>query len=69
VRASLAQLPPRSGFSGRSFILVAGLADLPAEIREVNADRALARLPDRTDVCAPVPGAPDGGQPFMTFPE
>lgn len=70
VRARLGDLPPRSGFVGKSFILVADVGDLPGEVREANADgAAVARIPDEDAVCQPVPGAPEGGQPFMSFPE
>jgi hypothetical protein len=70
VRARLGELPPRSGFAGKSFILVADVDDLPGEIREQNSDRAaVARIPDEDAVCEAHPGAPEGGQPFMTFPE
>jgi hypothetical protein len=70
VSARLGELPPQSGFAGKSFILVADVGDLPAAVREENSDRAaLARIPNEDKLCEPVPGAPEGPQPFMTFPE
>jgi hypothetical protein len=70
VRAALGELPPRSGFVGKSFILVADVGDLPGEVREENSDRAaVVRIPDEDAACEAVPGAPEGDQPFLTFPE
>jgi hypothetical protein len=70
VRARLGELPPRSGFAGKSFILVADVDDLPAEIKEKNShDAAEVRIPDEDGLCQAGPGAPEGGHPFMTFPE
>jgi hypothetical protein len=70
VRARLGELPPRSGFAGKSFLLVADVGDLPGEVREEHTGRAaVARIPDEDALCAAVPGAPDGPQWSMTFPE
>ena len=70
VSARLGELPPQSGFAGKSFFLAADVGDLPAEVREENSDRAaLAQIPDEDDLCDPVPGAPKGPRPLMTFPE
>lgn len=70
VRARLGELPPRSGFIGRSFILVADVDDLPGEVREKNSDRAaVAQIPGEDAVCDAVAGTTGAGRPFMTFPE
>ena len=69
-RARLAELPPHAGFAGKSFLLVVDLDALPAVLRERHSSRpAIVRIPAEDEVCEPHPGAPEGGQPLISFPE
>ncbi len=43
---------------------------LPAVLRESDSSRpAIVRIPAEDEVCEPHPGAPEGGQPLISFPE
>lgn len=65
VRATLTALPPRAGFDGSTFMIVARTRSLPAAVEADGAE--LARLPGRASVCRPLPGAPRGGEPSLDF--
>lgn len=68
LHASRARLPAGSGFRGHTFMLVADARRLPARVEASGAgQRQLLRLPARRELCAPGPGAPDGGEPFADF--
>jgi hypothetical protein len=68
IPATWAALPPRSGFSGRTFAFALDTRRLPARIEAVGAGRrVVTRLPSARRLCRPLPGAPDGGQPFGDF--
>ena len=67
-RPMFAALPPRSGFSGRTFIAVIDTRQLPARLAASGAgENPVVRVPRRREVCRPHPGAPNGGEPFLDF--
>jgi hypothetical protein len=68
VAPRFAPLPPRSGFSGTTFLIVADLKALPATLRR-HGHSDLHRFAERDEVCGPKPGAADGGSPFGEFAE
>jgi hypothetical protein len=59
-----AALPPRSGFSGSSYIAAVAFRDLPASLKDARGHRVI-RLDSGPSVCD---GLPDNAQPFKTFP-
>jgi hypothetical protein len=63
-----ARLPPRSHFSGYTFLVVGRLPEEQSRIVARGAgQRVLARLPRRSKICAGYPGAPEGGEPLLAF--
>src|SRR4051812_37761999 len=67
-RPTFAPLPTHSGFEGRTFIVVIDVSDLPGRLTADGAGQIpVARIPRRSDVCQPQPGAPKGGEPFADF--
>jgi hypothetical protein len=63
-----AKLPSHSGFSGRAFIAVIDTRQLPARLTADGVGQnPVVRIPRRTQVCRPFPGAPEGGEPFLDF--
>jgi hypothetical protein len=68
VKAQKATLPPNSRFKGYTFLLVGDTRRLPARLEADGAgQRVLARLPGRSSLCKPYPGAPEGGEPWAEF--
>jgi hypothetical protein len=68
VSATWAELPPRSGFEGRSFVLVSDVRRFPGRLLARGAgQRQIVRVPGKATLCEPYPGAPDGGGPFASF--
>jgi hypothetical protein len=68
VKPDFASLPARSGFKGRAFIAVIDVRHLPVKLTASRAGQnPIVRIPERSEVCVPHPGAPEGGEPFVEF--
>ena len=60
--------PPRSGFSGRTFIAVLHNRRSARRLTARGAGRnPIVRIPARSDVCRRIPGAPKRDQGFLEF--
>jgi hypothetical protein len=65
LRPRTAALPAHAGFAGTTFLFAVDLRVLPATLREKGD--AIVRLPARSSLRRPYPGAPKGGEPGGAF--